>query len=96
MPCFLQSDRMGIAEITSLQPCYKLYWAFTLTDGALRMLVVLHFHQLGYSPLEIAMEIADWRKKIDDRYFIDKDLICCGSLSFDILNLNNIALRVNY
>ncbi len=30
------------------------YWAFTLTDGALRMLVVLHFHQLGYSPLHIA------------------------------------------
>ena len=30
------------------------YWAFTLTDGALRMLVVLHFHQLGYSPLQIA------------------------------------------
>lgn len=31
------------------------YWAFTLTDGALRMLVVLHFHQLGYSPLKIAL-----------------------------------------
>lgn len=31
------------------------YWAFTLTDGALRMLVVLHFHQLGYSPLQVAM-----------------------------------------
>ena len=31
------------------------YWVFTLTDGALRMLVVLHFHQLGYSPLEVAM-----------------------------------------
>ncbi len=31
------------------------YWAFTLTDGALRMLVVLFFHQLGYSPLSIAM-----------------------------------------
>jgi hypothetical protein len=31
------------------------YWAFTLTDGALRMLVVLHFHALGYTPLEIAM-----------------------------------------
>lgn len=30
------------------------YWAFTLTDGALRMLVVLHFHGLGYSPLSIA------------------------------------------
>ena len=30
------------------------YWAFTLTDGALRMLVVLFFHGLGFSPLEIA------------------------------------------
>lgn len=30
------------------------YWAFTLTDGALRMLVVLYFHQLGYAPLAIA------------------------------------------
>ena len=31
------------------------YWAFTLTDGALRMLVVLYFHELGYSPLDIAL-----------------------------------------
>lgn len=31
------------------------YWTFTLTDGALRMLVVLHFHALSYSPLSIAM-----------------------------------------
>jgi len=31
------------------------YWAFTLTDGALRMLVVLYFHQLGYAPLQVAM-----------------------------------------
>ena len=30
------------------------YWAFTVTDGALRMLVVLHFYTLGYTPLEIA------------------------------------------
>ena len=30
------------------------YWGFTLTDGALRMLVLLHFHTLGYSPLEVA------------------------------------------
>ena len=29
------------------------YWAFTLTDGALRMLVLLHFHQLGYTPLAL-------------------------------------------
>ena len=31
------------------------YWAFTVTDGAIRMLVVLYFHQLGYSALEIAL-----------------------------------------
>jgi len=31
------------------------YWAFTITDGALRMLVVLYFYTLGYSALEIAM-----------------------------------------
>ncbi|MDH5765372.1 MAG: organoarsenical effux MFS transporter ArsJ [Gammaproteobacteria bacterium] len=30
------------------------YWAFTITDGAIRMLVVLYFHQLGYSPFQIA------------------------------------------
>lgn len=30
------------------------YWTFTITDGAIRMLVVLYFHQLGYSPLQIA------------------------------------------
>ena len=31
------------------------YWGFTLTDGALRMLVLLHFHTLGYSPFTIAL-----------------------------------------
>ncbi|WP_409439762.1 organoarsenical effux MFS transporter ArsJ [Psychromonas sp. GE-S-Ul-11] len=31
------------------------YWNFTVTDGALRMLVVLYFYQLGYSPLNIAL-----------------------------------------
>ena len=30
------------------------YWVFTLTDGALRMLVLLHFNELGYSPVAIA------------------------------------------
>lgn len=48
--------------LSSLSPQIKQYliitgnyWAFTLTDGALRMLVVLYFHQLGYDPLSIAM-----------------------------------------
>ncbi|MFN9153396.1 MAG: organoarsenical effux MFS transporter ArsJ [bacterium] len=30
------------------------YWGFTLTDGALRMLVLLHFYKLGYSPFTLA------------------------------------------
>lgn len=30
------------------------YWGFTITDGALRMLVLLHFNELGYTPVQIA------------------------------------------
>ncbi|MEY3082766.1 MAG: organoarsenical effux transporter ArsJ [Pseudomonadota bacterium] len=30
------------------------YWGFTLTDGALRMLVLLHFFDLGYSPFVLS------------------------------------------
>jgi hypothetical protein len=30
------------------------YWGFTLVDGALRMLVLLHFFQLGYTPFSLA------------------------------------------
>ena len=53
---------MGLLSLKDLSPQIKQYlvitgnyWAFTLTDGALRMLVVLYFHQLGYGPLSIAM-----------------------------------------
>jgi MFS family permease len=31
------------------------YWGFTLTDGALRMLVLMHFYRLGYSPFTLAL-----------------------------------------
>ena len=30
------------------------YWGFTLVDGALRMLVLLHFYRLGYTPFTLA------------------------------------------
>ena len=30
------------------------YWAFMLTDGALRMLVLLHFNSLGFTPVQLA------------------------------------------
>jgi MFS family permease len=29
------------------------YWVFTLTDGALRTLVLFHLHGLGYTPVEV-------------------------------------------
>ena len=41
-------NRHGYAMITIA------YWGFTVTDGALRMLVLLHFYNLGYTPLQIA------------------------------------------
>lgn len=43
------TDAKAYATVTAA------YWGFTLTDGALRMLVLLHFHGLGYSPFDIAM-----------------------------------------
>ncbi len=53
---------MALSRINAMPSAVKQYlivtgnyWAFTLTDGALRMLVILHFHSLGYSPLAIAM-----------------------------------------
>ncbi|ATC93263.1 organoarsenical effux MFS transporter ArsJ [Pseudoalteromonas tunicata] len=55
----LFSFNKSIASLSVAMRQYLLitanYWAFTLTDGALRMLMVLYFHQLGYSPLNIAM-----------------------------------------
>jgi MFS family permease len=63
------TDRSGLIEarqqaavLKSISPQIRQYlivtgnyWAFTLTDGALRMLVVLFFYDLGYAPLEIAL-----------------------------------------
>ena len=44
----MSSVRAGFASVTAA------YWAFMLTDGALRMLVLLHFHALGFSALQLA------------------------------------------
>lgn len=44
----MASDLRAYAGVTAA------YWAFTLTDGALRMLVLLHFHRLGFSPVDLA------------------------------------------
>ena len=33
------------------------YWGFTLVDGALRMLVLLHFFHLGYTPVHAGVPV---------------------------------------
>ncbi len=45
---------MSATSIRNYAVVTTAYWGFTLTDGALRMLVLLHFHTLGYSPFQIA------------------------------------------
>lgn len=42
------------AGLTAYITVTAAYWAFMLTDGALRMLVLLHFHTLGFSPVQLA------------------------------------------
>src|SRR3954468_22018696 len=53
-----RAQTMPIAAATISGRNYAIvtaaYWSFTLTDGALRMLVLLHFNQLGYTPVQIA------------------------------------------
>ncbi|MFY8105351.1 MAG: organoarsenical effux MFS transporter ArsJ [Elstera sp.] len=44
----LPNPRRAYAAVTAA------YWAFMLSDGALRMLVLLHFNMLGFSPLQLA------------------------------------------
>jgi hypothetical protein len=49
--------RFGIVtrnQLTAYGAVTAAYWAFMLTDGALRMLVLLHFHTLGFSPVQLA------------------------------------------
>jgi hypothetical protein len=64
-PAWMNRERRDLAmkppgfghSLTALQQYAVVtanYWCFTLTDGALRMLVVFHFRGLGYSTLEIA------------------------------------------
>lgn len=52
------SNRSGSDLVTQGARNYAIvtaaYWGFTLTDGALRMLVLLHFFRLGYSPFTLA------------------------------------------
>jgi hypothetical protein len=51
-------NRSGSERVTEGARNYAIvtaaYWGFTLTDGALRMLVLLHFFRLGYSPFTLA------------------------------------------
>jgi MFS family permease len=43
-----------VASLRNYAIILAAYWGFTLTDGALRMLVLLHFYKLGYTPFQLA------------------------------------------
>jgi len=43
-----------MADLRNYTLVTAAYWGFTLSDGALRMLVLLHFYDLGYSAVQIA------------------------------------------
>ncbi len=45
------APRSGLAAYAVVTAAY---WSFMLTDGALRMLVLLHFHVLGFHPIQLA------------------------------------------
>ncbi|QPM92248.1 organoarsenical effux MFS transporter ArsJ [Pseudooceanicola algae] len=47
----MSETKQGMAAYVAVTAAY---WAFMLTDGALRMLVLLHFHSLGFSPVQLA------------------------------------------
>ena len=47
----LTEPKQGLAAYVAVTAAY---WAFMLSDGALRMLVLLHFHTLGFSPFTLA------------------------------------------
>jgi MFS family permease len=44
----------GNSSVRNYAIVTSAYWGFTLTDGALRMLVLLNFYKLGYSPFALA------------------------------------------
>lgn len=45
---------VGAKALTAYVAVTAAYWSFMLTDGALRMLVLLHFHTLGFTPFQLA------------------------------------------
>jgi MFS family permease len=49
------SSAKGSSDLRNYMLVTGAYWADTLTDGAVRMLVLLYFNQLGYSPFQVAM-----------------------------------------
>jgi MFS family permease len=49
-----QTDMSKPSGLAAYIAVTAAYWAFMLTDGALRMLVLLHFHTLGFSPVQLA------------------------------------------
>jgi MFS family permease len=50
-----QTGNAGTGDLRSYILVTGAYWADTIADGAVRMLVLFHFYQLGFSPFKIAI-----------------------------------------
>ncbi len=48
------NERAELAAVRNYALVTATYWGYTLTDGALRMLVLLHYFALGYAPFALA------------------------------------------
>jgi hypothetical protein len=48
------NERAELAAARNYALVTATYWGYTLTDGALRMLVLLHYFALGYAPIALA------------------------------------------
>ena len=48
------TDTTGANPLRAYAAVTAAYWAFMLSDGALRMLVLLHFNTLGFTPVQLA------------------------------------------
>ncbi|MGA0034346.1 MAG: MFS transporter, partial [Burkholderiales bacterium] len=50
----MAADARRAGDLRNYAVVTAAYWADTVADGAIRLLVLFYFYQLGYSPLELA------------------------------------------
>ncbi len=67
LACIVAERGLVIGGIRNYAIVTASYMSFTLTDGALRMLVLLHFYKLGYTPVHAGLPVPALRDGWDLR-----------------------------